>query len=210
MELLLVILLVVVIAALAFAVLQTRRRRGAITANRVGRGTASPLPRQSRRARRHPMADAVQEHAQAMEPQEVVAAEHRLQAEAGRVASGLKADARRDEHTRAGDLAPAYADSASTAASARADGYADPAAHGTYAAGDPRHDRSGPPATRPTRGNTRAGATAGRSARRPTSSPSDRGLHVPRRYADTARMHRAVLLVVVCLLLAGRRRPPPR
>ena len=134
MELLLVILLVVVIAALAFAVLQTRRRRGAITANRVGRGTASPLPRQSRRARRHPMADAVQEHAQAMEPQEVVAAEHRLQAEAGRVASGLKADARRDEHARAGDLAPdgPYADP-------RADGYADPAAQ-PYAAGDPRHD----------------------------------------------------------------------
>ena len=135
MELLLVVLLVVVLAALAFAVFQTRRQRGAITANRVGRGTQSPLPRQSRRARRHPMADAVQEHAQAMEPQEVVAAEHRLQAEAGRVASGLKADAHRDEHARA-DAQVADADPYGNAP--MNGGYADPAAD-PYAA-DPRYE----------------------------------------------------------------------
>lgn len=142
MELLLVVLLVAVLAAVAFAVLQARRGRGAITSNRLSRGTPSPLPRQSRRARRHPMADAVQEHAQAMEPQEVVAAEQRLQAEAGRVASGLTADARRDEHARADDLAPdgPYADPG-------ADGYADPAAQ-PYAAGSPRTD--GGPAADPT------------------------------------------------------------
>jgi hypothetical protein len=70
------------------------------------------------------MADAVQEHAEAMDPQEVVAAEQRLQAEAGRVASGLKADALRDEHARADAQIPddgAYADP-------RLDGYAAPAA----------------------------------------------------------------------------------
>ena len=97
MELLLVVLLVVVLAALAFAVLHARRQRDAITSNRLRRGTPSPLPRQSRRARRHPLADAVQEHAAATDPQEVVAAEHRLQAEASRVASGLTADARAEE-----------------------------------------------------------------------------------------------------------------
>ena len=124
MELLLVILLVVVIAAAAFAVLRARRQRDAIGADPGPRATASPLPRQSRRARSHPMADAVQQHAQATDPQDVVAAEHRLQAEASRVASGLKADAHRDEHARADDQmaqADPYADPAM-------DGYADPAA----------------------------------------------------------------------------------
>jgi hypothetical protein len=79
------------------------------------------------------MSDAVQEHAAATDPQEVVAAEHRLQAEASRVASGLKADAHRDEYARADDQvadADAYAD-------AQADGYADPVAD-PYA--DPRYD----------------------------------------------------------------------
>jgi hypothetical protein len=124
MELLLVVLLVIVIAAAAFAAFGARRQRGAIASSRLRRGTPSPLPPPSRRARRHPMADAVQEHAQAMDPQEVVAAEQRLQAEAGRVASGLKADARRDEHARADAQVPdggAYAD-------ASVDGYAAPGA----------------------------------------------------------------------------------
>jgi hypothetical protein len=139
MELLVVVLLVVVIAALAFAVFQTRRQRDAIASNRLRRGTPSPLPRQSRRARRHPMADAVQEHAAATDPQEVVAAEQRLQAEASRVASGLKADAHRDEYARADDQ---VADGAPHA-DPRLDGYRDGA--DPYA--DPRYD--GRPAGNP-------------------------------------------------------------
>ena len=148
MELLLVVLLVVVVAALAFAVFHARRQRDVIASNRLGRGTPSPLPRQSRRARRHPMSDAVQEHAAATDPQEVVAAEHRLQTEASRVASGLKADAHRDEHARA-DAQVAEGDPYADAPIDR--GYPDPAAD-PYAAdtrferrpsgdpGDPRED----------------------------------------------------------------------
>ena len=145
MEILLVVLLVVVVAALAFSVFHARRQRDAITAGHLRRGTPSPLPRQSRRARRHPMADAVQEHARAMDPQEVVAAEHRLQAEASRVASGMKANAHREEHARAdeqvADAGP-YADPRSDADPA-ADPYADPRTDADPAAdpyADPRYD----------------------------------------------------------------------
>jgi len=127
MEILLVILLVVVIAALAFAATQARRQRRAIAADHLERGTSSPLPRRSRAARRHPMADAVAEHARVTDPRDVVAAERRLQAQAGRAASDLQADARRDEHARANEQL----------ANADADG--DPPVDG-HTATDPRYD----------------------------------------------------------------------
>jgi hypothetical protein len=49
------------------------------------------------------MAAAVVEHAQAMEPAEVVVAEQRLKAQARQVAAGMQADANHTEHQRAAD-----------------------------------------------------------------------------------------------------------
>ena len=107
------------------------------------------------------MAAAVAEHAAATDPHEAAAAEQRLQARAGQVASGLTADAHRSaaaEHQRAADgyADPAYDgpgfDPASSAnhpdpladgsidpaTGERIDGYGDPENDPRY--GDPRYD----------------------------------------------------------------------
>jgi hypothetical protein len=94
------------------------------------------------------MATAVVEHAQAIEPAEVVVAEQRLKAQARQVAAGMQADANHTEHRRAADQ---LADRHRYVADPRvdADGYADPATDPRYAdpeyvepapadAGDPR------------------------------------------------------------------------
>lgn len=104
MEILVAILIIAVIAAVAYAVIQHRQDSTA-----PARRHSSPLGRRDRGAAgSDPMAAAVAEHAQATHPQDVVAAEHRLQAQAGQVAAGLTADAHRNaaaEHQRAADEA---------------------------------------------------------------------------------------------------------
>jgi len=133
MEIFVAIVIIVVIAAIAFAVMQ-RRSAGA---RGVGRPRSSPLGRRERGVpRSDPMASAVAEHAQAMDPQDVVAAEQRMRAQARQVAAGLHADAHRSEHQRAADQAgyvdPTYDDPT----------YVDPAYDGRPAGDrvDPRRD----------------------------------------------------------------------
>lgn len=79
------------------------------------------------------MATAVAEHAEATDPQDVVAAEERLRAQARQVAAPLNAEAQRREHQRAADQVGTPADPVDPANGARTDGYEDPAT-------DPRYD----------------------------------------------------------------------
>ncbi|MDX6688916.1 MAG: hypothetical protein QOG15_373 [Solirubrobacteraceae bacterium] len=88
MDILVAILIIAVIAAVVYAVVQ-RRQVGAPGLQRPQR---SPIARPGRGAARHdPMAAAVAEHAQAMDPADVVVAEQRLQAQARNVAAGMQA-----------------------------------------------------------------------------------------------------------------------
>jgi hypothetical protein len=91
MEILVAILIIALIAAVVYIVLQ-RRSAGPGAGARSGlpRSSDSPLPRRSRAsARQDPMAAAIQEHADATDPHEVVAAEQRLRAQAQQVAAGM-------------------------------------------------------------------------------------------------------------------------
>jgi hypothetical protein len=133
MDIVVALLVIALIAAIAFGVMQRRRGPGAIGARGVRGSSASPL-RGRRGTRNDPMAAAVADHAQAIDPQDVVEAERRLQAQAGQVAAGLQADARRSEHDHAAEQvagAGAYGDP-------RMDGYVAPAADPR--ADDPRYD----------------------------------------------------------------------
>jgi hypothetical protein len=121
MEILVAILIIALVAAVAFAVIQ--RRPGGVR-GLGGARTAPAAVRTRRPPRSDPMAAAVVEHAQAMEPAEVAVAEQRLQAQARQVAAGKQADANQTEHQRAADqLADPdpYVDQR-----VAADGYADP------------------------------------------------------------------------------------
>jgi len=98
MEILVAILVIALIAAVAFAVMQRRPD----VARRVGRPRRSPIGRRDPSSRRHdPMAAAVEEHSQAMDPQDVAVAERRLRAQAHHVAADLHTEAALDEHQRA-------------------------------------------------------------------------------------------------------------
>jgi hypothetical protein len=132
MEILVVVLAVAVIAllaALAFAVIQLRPGG----AGGVARRRSSPLGRRTRGiGRRDPMAAAVADHAEAIDPQDVVAAERNLQTQARHVATGLHAQAHRDEHRWAADQT-----ANGEYAGPRVNGYSDPATDPRY--DDPRH-----------------------------------------------------------------------
>lgn len=100
------ILIIAVLGAVAFAVIQ-RRRGGAAP---LGRTRRSPLPAARRGSARsnHPLAAAVEEHAQAIDPHDAAVVEQRLQARAGEVAAERHATAHRSaaaEHQRAAGLA---------------------------------------------------------------------------------------------------------
>ena len=130
MEILVAILIIALIAAVVFAVMQRRPGAG----RGLGRPRTSPLPRRDRgTARRDPMATAVAEHAEATDPQDVVAAEERLRAQARQVAAPLNAEAQRREDQRAADQVGQPVDPVDPATGARTDGYEDPAT-------DPRYD----------------------------------------------------------------------
>jgi hypothetical protein len=144
MGLLVAILIIALIAAAAYIVMQ--RRPGGVGG--VGRPANSPLPRRGRiSARRDPMAAAVADHAQATDPQDAMAAEQRLRAQARQVAAGLQSDALRSEHQRASAQADAY-DGVAPVNGAPA-GYADPryTSAGDAAYPDPRGDERIDPAT---------------------------------------------------------------
>jgi hypothetical protein len=138
MEILVAILIIALIAAVAFAVIQ--RRPGAVR-GLGGPRTARAAVRTRRPPRNDPMAAAVVEHAQAIEPAEVVVAEQRLKAQARQVAAGMQADANQTEHQRAADR---LADPDPYVADPRvdADGYADPATDPRYA--DPEYVEPAP------------------------------------------------------------------
>lgn len=148
MELLVAILIIAVLGAVAFAVIQ-RRRGGAAP---LGRTHGSPLPTARRGSARsnHPMAAAVEEHAQAVDPHDAAVAEQRLQARAGEVAAGLHATAHRSAaaaHQQAADQydQPGYAGTAVDGSpAAGAVGY-DPASSANYE--DPYRDGSIDPVT---------------------------------------------------------------
>jgi hypothetical protein len=154
MDILVAILAIALLAAIAFAVVQYRRGSTHATADRSRRSRSSPLPRGAARSN-HPMAAAVEEHAQAVDPQEAAVAEQRLQARAGQVAAGLNATAHRSaaaEHQRAADryddadyTDPGRVDDAGySAAPAGGAGY-DPASSANYE--DPHRDGSIDPVT---------------------------------------------------------------
>jgi len=97
MEILVAILIIALVAALVFALVRRRPAR----VGEVERPRASPLRRRGPGlARRDPMAEAVAEHARAMDPADVIVAEQRLRAEARVVAAGL--------HQGAAGVPPAY------------------------------------------------------------------------------------------------------
>jgi len=142
MEILVAILIIAVIAAVIFAVMQ-RRSAGA---RGLGRPRTSPIGHRDRGVpRRDPMATAVAEHAQATDPQDVVAAEQRMRAQAHHVAAELHTEAQRSEHQRASDQVTRRE---SHAGDPRMDGDPDPAGANGYAetdryvdpATDPRYD----------------------------------------------------------------------
>ncbi len=105
------------------------------------------------------MAAAVAEHAQAMDPQDVVVAEQRLRAQARQVAAGLQTEAHRSEHQRASDQVThrepyagdprmdSDADRAGANGYADTNRYADPAPAPDPAYGDPRLDDYDNPAS---------------------------------------------------------------
>ncbi len=128
MGLLVAILIIALVAAAATIILQGRP--GGIRG--VGRPAKSPLPRRGRvSARRDPMAAAVADHARATDPQDAMAAEQRLRAQARAVAAGLHAEAGSAPGATAYAAPPAgagYADRRiDPATGARTDGYGDPA-----------------------------------------------------------------------------------
>jgi len=93
MDILVALLIIALVAAIAFAVVR-RRPSGA---GRFEGPRASPLGRRHRGVARHdPMAAAVEEHARAMDPADVVVAEQRLRAEARNVAARLRTEAPAD------------------------------------------------------------------------------------------------------------------
>lgn len=138
MEIVVAILIIALIAAVAFAVIQ-RRPDGAGGLTRSRRG---PVTRQGRVPRDDPMAAAVVEHAEAIDPADVVVAEQRLKAQARQVAAPMQAEANRAEHQRAADQ---LADGGAYGADPRLDdvGYVEPAP--VY--GDPRLDDRVDPVT---------------------------------------------------------------
>lgn len=143
MDILVAIVVIALIAAVAFVVIQ--RRPGGVGG--LSRSRTAPLGRRGPRTRHSdPMAAAVAEHAEATDPQDVIAAEQRLKAQARQVAAPMQADALRAEHQRAADQ---MANGAS-AADPRVDGaidanYIESAPAPAY--GDPRHDPPIDPAT---------------------------------------------------------------
>lgn len=101
MEILLVLIVLAVVAAAAF--LYMRSRDGAPARSSRGRGPALRGRRRTRAAARHdPMADAVERHAQATDPNEAAEAELRLQAQANRVAADLHAQQASELESQAG------------------------------------------------------------------------------------------------------------
>ena len=148
MELLVAILIIAVLGAVAFAII--RHRRGG--AAPLGRTHGSPLPSARRGSARsnHPMAAAVEEHAQAIDPHDAAVAEQRLQARAGEVAAGLNATAHRSAaaaHQRAADQIgePGYAGTAVNGSAAAGTAGYDPASSANYE--DPYRDGSIDPVT---------------------------------------------------------------
>lgn len=130
MGILVAILIIALIAAAAYVAYTAMQRKRQAAAPGIDhhRG-AAPVGRRDRGAvGGDSMAAAVADHAQATDPHEVVAAEHRLQANARNVASGLQANANATEQRRSADQTTQNGSSADP----RAGGYADPAT-------DPRH-----------------------------------------------------------------------
>jgi hypothetical protein len=97
MEILVAILVIALIAAIGFAVMQ----RGPAQARGRRHRRTAPIRRARRVPRSDPMMAAVVDHAEAIDPADVVAAEQRLQAQAREVAAPLQAEALRIEHERA-------------------------------------------------------------------------------------------------------------
>lgn len=91
MEIVLALIVIAVIATAAFMYMRSRND-GAPGLSRRDQGPVLRGRRGAARAARHdPMAEAVEHHAQATDPQEAAAAELRLQAQANRVAADLHA-----------------------------------------------------------------------------------------------------------------------
>lgn len=91
MEILLVLIVLAVIAAAAFMWMRSRNA-GPGLSGPSGRSQGLRGPRGTRAAARHdPMAEVVERHAMATDPNEAAEAELRLQAQANRVASDLHA-----------------------------------------------------------------------------------------------------------------------
>jgi hypothetical protein len=127
MEILVAILIIVAIAAIAFAVVRSRPAN----LRDLDRRRASPLGRRRGGVARHdPMAAAVEEHARAMDPADVVIAEQRLQAQARQVAAGMHNGVRAGEQPIApGQVPPGAAYGAPPAAYAPAAGGIPPAVY---------------------------------------------------------------------------------
>ncbi len=88
MEILIALIVLAILAAGAFLWMRSRKRAPDLG----GPGGGLRGPRRTRAAARHdPMAEVVERHAMAIEPQEATAAERDLQAQARRVASDLHA-----------------------------------------------------------------------------------------------------------------------
>ena len=151
MEILVAILIIALVAALVLALVRRRPARvGDVESPR-----ASPLRRRGHGlARRDPMAEAVAEHARAIDPADVVVAEQRLRAEARVVAAGLHpggagvalAYPQPGTHPGASPTGPgcpiptdpSLDDTFDPVTGERIDGYGDPANDPRY--DDPRYD----------------------------------------------------------------------
>jgi hypothetical protein len=139
MEILLVVIVIAVIAAAAFMYMRSRDGASGLSGRRRGYGDGPALrgPRGARAAARHdPMAEAVERHAMATDPQEAAEAELRLQAQANRVAADLHAQQASSLESHAGGAG--YAAGAAPPAGA----YGAPAAYD--AAGRPVYDDVAP------------------------------------------------------------------
>jgi hypothetical protein len=144
MDILVAIIIIVAIAGIVFALVHRRHA----SSPGVKRPGTQPFPRRRRGAvaRHDPMAAAVAEHAQAMDPAEVVVAEQRLQAQARNVSARMQAGAQ-----PAAYQAPAAYDPAADGA------YADPA----YPAGyEPAPGQAYPPGQEPVPGQAYPAAPA--------------------------------------------------
>ncbi len=92
-----IVIALIVLAVIAAALLWMRSRDGAPDLGGPGGGLRGP--RRTRAAGRHdPMAEVVERHAMAIEPQEAAEAERDLQAQARRVASDLHAQQSPDDN----------------------------------------------------------------------------------------------------------------